>query len=144
VREAGVDVDSGSGVAQIKYTTDGTDSSPVNGTIYSGAFQLASTATVKFRTYDQVGNEEAVGSQLIRIDSSAPTGSVTAPAGGATVMGSVNVSSGSADAGGLGIGFGYVRVLSLRVGDLDDDRGGGHHRSIWCRLEHERAGLGLL
>jgi Chitobiase/beta-hexosaminidase C-terminal domain len=48
--------DGGSGVAQIKYTTDGTDPSPVNGTVYSGAFALPSTATVKFRAYDQVGN----------------------------------------------------------------------------------------
>jgi hypothetical protein len=93
-------VDGGSGVAQIKYTTDGTDPSPVNGTVYSGAFAQASTATVKFRTYDQVGNEEAVGSQLVRIDSAPPTGNVTAPASGATVVGSVNVSSNSADAGG--------------------------------------------
>ena len=64
---------SGSGVDRIRYTTDGSDPSPVNGSDYSGAINIASTATVKFRAYDLVGNEEAVGSQLVRIDTTAPS-----------------------------------------------------------------------
>src|SRR5439155_10797627 len=64
--------DAASGVQQIRYTTDGTDPSPVNGTTYSAPFSLSGTATVKFRAYDRVGNEEAVGSRLVRVDTSAP------------------------------------------------------------------------
>ena len=89
--------DGGSGLSSIKYTTDGSDPSPVNGTTYSGSFALAATTTVKFRSYDAVGNEESVGSQLVRIDTVAPTGSLTAPAGGSALRGTVTVSSDSAD-----------------------------------------------
>ena len=89
--------DAGSGVASIKYTTDGSDPSPVNGTVYSGSFSLADTATVKYRAYDAVGNEEAVGSKLVRIDSGSPTGSLTAPGNGSVLRGTVTVSSDSAD-----------------------------------------------
>ena len=62
----------GAGLQEIRYTTDGSDPSPINGTIYAGAFDLSATTTVKFRAYDLLGNEEAVGSQLVQIDSSAP------------------------------------------------------------------------
>ncbi len=64
--------DAASGVQEIRYTTDGSDPSPVNGTVYSAPFSLGATTTVKFRAYDRVGNEETVGSQLVRIDTSAP------------------------------------------------------------------------
>ena len=65
--------DAESGVDKIRYTTDGSDPSPVNGNDYVAPFNLAVTTTVKFRAYDQVGNEEAVGSQLVRIDDSPPS-----------------------------------------------------------------------
>ena len=64
--------DGGSGLQEIRFTTDGTDPSPVNGTVYSAPFNVLVTTTVKFRAYDRVGNEEAVGSQLVQIDPSAP------------------------------------------------------------------------
>jgi large repetitive protein len=97
-------VDTGSGVAQIKYTTDGTPPGLLNGTVYSGAFLVPTSATVEFRAYDLLGNEEAVGSQMVQIDSIAPTGSITAPAAGATVYSTAfAVSSDSADTGGSGL-----------------------------------------
>src|SRR5207253_2258973 len=65
--------DAGSGVAQTRYTTDGSDPSPVNGTVYTGAFSVAATTTVKFRSYDKVANEEAVGSVLVQIDANTPS-----------------------------------------------------------------------
>ena len=65
--------DGGSGVDKIRYTTDGSDPSLVNGIDYVAPFSLAATTTVKFRAYDKVGNEEAVGSQLVRIDDSPPS-----------------------------------------------------------------------
>ncbi|MGB2952711.1 MAG: chitobiase/beta-hexosaminidase C-terminal domain-containing protein, partial [Gaiellaceae bacterium] len=63
----------GSGVAQIKYTTDGSDPSPLNGTLYTAPFSVPATATVKFRAYDNVGNAEPVRSQLVQVDTSAPS-----------------------------------------------------------------------
>ena len=63
----------GSGLQEIRYTTDGSDPSPLNGTTYTAPFSVAATTEVHFRAYDSVGNEEAVGLQLVRIDGSAPT-----------------------------------------------------------------------
>src|SRR5204863_8086674 len=45
------DEDGGSGVASIRYTTNGTDPSTTNGTTYSGPFTVPSTATVKYRAF---------------------------------------------------------------------------------------------
>ncbi len=71
VRLAATDV-GGPGVAATYYTTDG--STPTTrSTRYSGAFTLTSTRTVKFFSVDKAGLAEAVKSQLIRIDSTAPT-----------------------------------------------------------------------
>ena len=66
----------GSGVQKIRYTTDGTDPSPVNGSDYLAAINVNTTTTVKFRAYDNLGNEEAVGSQQILLDGTPPTGPV--------------------------------------------------------------------
>ncbi|HEX9381703.1 MAG TPA: chitobiase/beta-hexosaminidase C-terminal domain-containing protein, partial [Gaiellaceae bacterium] len=67
----------GSGVQKIRYTTDGTDPTPVNGSDYAGALSINSTTTVKFRAYDNLGNEEAVGSQEILLDGTPPNVSLT-------------------------------------------------------------------
>ena len=77
---------SGSGVQKIRYTTDGTNPSPVNGSDYSGTIDVASTTTIKFRAYDNLGNEEAVGSQDVLLDGTPPNLSLTLaenPASGA-------------------------------------------------------------
>src|SRR6266480_841294 len=63
----------GSGVDMIRYTLDGTDPTPLNGSTYAGAISINSTTTVKFRAYDNLGNEEAVGSQQILVDGTPPT-----------------------------------------------------------------------
>jgi hypothetical protein len=76
----------GSGVQKIRYTTNGTDPTPVNGTDYTGAISINSTTTVKYRAYDNLGNEEAVGSQDILVDNTPPNLSLTLtenPASGA-------------------------------------------------------------
>ncbi len=67
----------GSGVASIRYTTDGSDPSLTNGQVYSGAFAVRSTTTVKYRAYDNVGNAEPINSQVIRIDAVAPTSTLS-------------------------------------------------------------------
>jgi peptidoglycan/xylan/chitin deacetylase (PgdA/CDA1 family)/N-acetyl-beta-hexosaminidase len=66
--------DGGSGVAAIRYTTDGTDpttSSP----LYTAPFTVPGTTTVKYRAWDNAANVEATNSQLIQIDTVAPSSS---------------------------------------------------------------------
>ncbi len=65
--------DGGSGVGEIRYTTDGSDPTPINGTIYLSAFDVSVTTTVRYRAYDRVGNAETIRSQTIQIDTSAPS-----------------------------------------------------------------------
>jgi hypothetical protein len=65
--------DAAAGVSEIRYTTDGSDPSPINGSVYGAPFDVLATTTVRFRAYDKVGNEELVGQQLIRIDTIPPT-----------------------------------------------------------------------
>jgi hypothetical protein len=89
----------GSGVKEIRYTTDGSDPTAGSGSVYGGPFSVASTTTVKYRAFDNAGNAEAVRSQLIRVDTTAPTVAITAPSNGATVSGSVKVTASASDAG---------------------------------------------
>ena len=51
--------DAGSGVAQIRYTTDGSTPTATTGTVYTGAFALGSSATLTYRAFDVAGNAEA-------------------------------------------------------------------------------------
>lgn len=76
--------DSGSGVAQIRYTTDGTDPA-VTGQPYTGPFTLSASATVKWFARDNAGNAEPVRSQAVRFDSAPPSVAITEPADGASV-----------------------------------------------------------
>lgn len=50
----------------IKYTTDGSDPSESNGNVYTQAFMLTDTATVKYRSKDKQGNLEDVKSAFFR------------------------------------------------------------------------------
>jgi hypothetical protein len=89
--------DTGSGVAALRYTTDGsvpTSSSP----LYSGPFTLSTTATVRYRAWDVAGNVEATKSQLIQVDTVPPTVAITSPANGANVHGNVKITATAADA----------------------------------------------
>jgi peptidoglycan/xylan/chitin deacetylase (PgdA/CDA1 family) len=97
--------DGGSGVAAIRYTTDGTDpttSSP----LYTAPFSVSTTTTVKYRAWDNAGNVEATNSQLIRIDTTAPTSSIAC--NGSTCSSGwygrpVSVSLSATDGGGSGV-----------------------------------------
>lgn len=61
----------GSGVSAIYYTTDG--STPTtSSTRYFSSFSVTQTRTVKFFARDVAGNSEAVKSQLVQIDTTAP------------------------------------------------------------------------
>jgi len=89
--------DVGGAVAAIRYTTDG--SVPTNSSaLYTGAFTVSATTTVKYRAWDSSGNVEATKSQLIQVDTFAPTVSITSPANGATVTGNIKIVTTPADA----------------------------------------------
>ncbi len=88
--------DAASGVAAIRYTTNGSEptaSSPS----YSGPFTVGATTTVKYRAWDNAGNLEPTRSQLVRIDGVAPSVAITAPTGGSTVRGVVKVTASATD-----------------------------------------------
>ena len=57
--------DTGSGLDEIRYTTDGSDPTPTTGTVYSGAFAVSVTTEVRYRGFDRVGNAEAIQSETI-------------------------------------------------------------------------------
>jgi peptidoglycan/xylan/chitin deacetylase (PgdA/CDA1 family) len=99
-----VDNVGGSGVSSIRYTTNGTDPSLTNGTVYAGQFDT--TTTVKYRAYDKAGNAEPIRTQQIQIDAVAPTATVTcdgAACATATYNQPVVVALQAADSGGSGV-----------------------------------------
>ena len=63
---------SGSGVAQIRYTTDGSTPTATSGIVYTAPFTLAATTTVKYLAVDNAGNaENPANSRLIQVDTTA-------------------------------------------------------------------------
>jgi peptidoglycan/xylan/chitin deacetylase (PgdA/CDA1 family) len=104
----------GSGVASIRYTTNGTDPTPTNGTVYGGAFSVSTTSTVKYRAFDAVGNAEAVNSKLIQIDTVAPSSSIkcnAAACSGGFYASTVPVTLTATDNGG-GSGVAAIRYTT--------------------------------
>jgi len=96
---------SGSGVKEIRYTTDGSDPDG-SSTIYTAAISVSMTKTVKFRARDKAGNVEATKSQVVAIDNATPTVSVkcnntTCPT--TWYRGSVKVTLAASDTGGSGV-----------------------------------------
>ena len=72
---------SGSGLNQIKYTTDGSDpTSSGTAQVYSGSpisISAQGTTTVKYYASDIAGNASAVQTQLVKIDTAPPTNSIS-------------------------------------------------------------------
>ena len=68
--------DGGSGVKNIRFTTNGDD---VDGSsqIYLGPFMINGVATIKWRAEDNAGNLETQNSQLVNVDTQAPTTTIT-------------------------------------------------------------------
>ena len=95
--------DTGSGVASIHYTTDGTDPTLASPT-YTAPFTVSTTTSVKYRAWDNAGNAEATNTQLIQIDTVAPSAAITSPANGASVSGHIKLNAAAAsDSGGSGL-----------------------------------------
>jgi peptidoglycan/xylan/chitin deacetylase (PgdA/CDA1 family) len=67
--------DTGSGLREVRYTTDG--SSPNSGTLYTGAFTVSASATVRATAVDNAGNRT---SQTTTISISTPPNDTTPPA----------------------------------------------------------------
>ena len=78
--------DAGAGLDQIRYTTDGTDPTILSGTAYAGAFTVAAegATTVKYRSFDRIGNDTGVLAQTIRIDTVAPDTAIESTPAAAT------------------------------------------------------------
>lgn len=92
----------GSGVAEIRYTTDGTDPTAESATTYTDPFSVGTTTTVRFVAFDNAGNVGPAMAQVVQVDSTAPTIVVTAPTDGATVTGpTVTISADASDDGAV-------------------------------------------
>jgi peptidoglycan/xylan/chitin deacetylase (PgdA/CDA1 family) len=89
--------DIGSGVDKIVYTTDGTDPSVMNGTVYSAPFGVTVSTTVKYRAYDIAGNAEAINPTALKVDTVGPSAAISSPANGATVTGTTYIVAGVSD-----------------------------------------------
>jgi hypothetical protein len=84
---SGNDAAGGSGLREVRYTTDGSTPTASSGTVYTAPFTISSeaTTTIKWRAIDEAGNLEAVHSETVMIDKAAPTitdeGATTGPDG---------------------------------------------------------------
>ena len=86
----------GSGVASIRYTTDGSTPSAASAA-YGAPIAISATKTLKFRAFDNAGNAGAVTSIVLNVDTVKPTVSVTAPAVQAQSTGTIRISAKATD-----------------------------------------------
>ncbi len=96
----------GSGVANVKYSEDGSDprSSPTAKVLTAGAVgqvSVSTTTTFKFVIVDNAGNESAVQTQEVKIDTTPPNFTVSI----ADVEGGAYQASGNTETGEPGIGY---------------------------------------
>jgi Bacterial Ig domain/Chitobiase/beta-hexosaminidase C-terminal domain/CARDB len=89
--------DSGSGVAGIRYTLDGSEPSTSNGRDYQGPLVVQSATQLRYRAYDKAGNAEAPHQQALDIDPVPPTVALVSPGPGATVPADVTLTASAAD-----------------------------------------------
>lgn len=89
--------DAGSGIAAVRYTTDGSDPTTASA-LYNGAFPVSQTTTLKYRAWDNAGNAETTNTRLVQVDTTAPAVAITSPAGGSTVTGNTKIVAAPGDA----------------------------------------------
>ena len=73
----GADGVNGSGISQIRYTTDGTDPTSSGSAQSYTDLLLTSSTTVRFYAIDAAGNASGVYTQLVKVDTVAPVNAVT-------------------------------------------------------------------
>ncbi|MDQ1730863.1 MAG: hypothetical protein QOK10_1022, partial [Pseudonocardiales bacterium] len=108
--------DVGSAVASTHYTTDGSDPS-LSSPTYSAPIPLTSSTTLKFRSWDNAGNAEAVNVQQLQLnlppDTTAPTTTLTCDAAPCTTSGyngSTTLTLSATDGGGWGVDKTYYSI----------------------------------
>jgi chitinase len=89
--------DTGSGVARIVYTTDGSTASRTNGQTYTAPITITSQTTISYVAVDVAGNVSATRSLALRVDVTAPVVTITAPSNGSTVSGTAHVTGTAQD-----------------------------------------------
>jgi hypothetical protein len=89
--------DSGSGVARIRFTLDGSQPSTGNGRDYAEPFVVQAATTLRYRAYDEAGNAEAPHEQKLDIDPVPPTVALVSPGADATVPADVTLAASAAD-----------------------------------------------
>jgi Bacterial Ig domain/Chitobiase/beta-hexosaminidase C-terminal domain/CARDB len=89
--------DSGSGVAGIRYTLDGSEPSTSDGRDYQGPLVVQSATLLRYRAYDKAGNAEAPHQQALDIDPVPPTVALVSPGPGATMPADVTLTASAAD-----------------------------------------------
>jgi hypothetical protein len=94
---AATDEIDGSGVAEIRYTTDGSTPTATTGNVYGSPFTVAQTTTVKFLAIDNAGNVSAIGTQTIALDETAPSVALISPVSGAILSGTTSISASASD-----------------------------------------------
>ncbi|HEY5196831.1 MAG TPA: chitobiase/beta-hexosaminidase C-terminal domain-containing protein [Solirubrobacteraceae bacterium] len=116
----------GSGVGQIKYTTDGSNpTSSGTAVLYTSPIVVAATTTLTFYATDTAGNASLPMTQQVKVDAAAPTNAITlsgvtgaALLTGGTVYyrgstgGSLTLTNAAGDTGGSGVGSSTTTTLT--------------------------------
>jgi peptidoglycan/xylan/chitin deacetylase (PgdA/CDA1 family) len=89
--------DTGSGVARLVYTTNGTTASKTNGLTYTGPINVTTQTTISYIAVDVAGNASTARSLVLRVDLTPPVVTITAPANGSRVSGTVHVTGTAQD-----------------------------------------------
>jgi hypothetical protein len=108
--------DAGAGVQQLTYSATGAQPiAPTTVAVSTTSLQVTAegTTTVSFAAKDAYGNTETTKSQVVKLDRTAPTGAITAPAAGASLAATVTVSANPADTP-TGVASGVATVVFER------------------------------
>lgn len=108
--------DAGAGVQQLTYSATGAQPiAPTTVATSTTSFQVTAegTTTVSFAAKDAYSNTETAKTQVVKLDTTAPTGAITAPAAGASLAGTVTISANPADSP-TGVASGVATVVFER------------------------------
>ncbi|HEV2091783.1 MAG TPA: chitobiase/beta-hexosaminidase C-terminal domain-containing protein, partial [Rubrobacter sp.] len=102
----------GSGVKEIRYTTNGTEPTKTTGTVYSVPFTVSGTTMVKYLAVDNAANAEAVKSFQVNIDKIAPAANCGSAS--ANWLGTdASIACSPTDGGGSGLASSVAATFNL-------------------------------